>query len=214
VDSTPCRTYFFTPSEENKQLFTSYGAANTASVSQLLFGFFKYYAHEFDFRRSIVSIVAGGALSKLSKAESDGWAQHERLSIEDPFETSYDVAHVIKSPQMMYLHKEFLRAHTLFARSSSSSGGGSSGGGGGGGSGADSLPHTLLPASLIDILCEQPTHEQLPKFSSQYKEKVKKDQQQQQQQQQQAQQQLDESTDATKEQAAAGIDKEEEEEEN
>lgn len=30
------------------------------------------------------------------------------FSIEDPFETHYDVAHVIKGPQMAYLRKEFL----------------------------------------------------------------------------------------------------------
>jgi len=30
------------------------------------------------------------------------------FSIEDPFETHYDVAHVVKGPQMAYLRKEFL----------------------------------------------------------------------------------------------------------
>ena len=29
-------------------------------------------------------------------------------SIEDPFEIWYDVAHVVKAPQMAYLRKEFL----------------------------------------------------------------------------------------------------------
>jgi hypothetical protein len=31
-----------------------------------------------------------------------------RCSIEDPFETWYDVAHVVKGPQMSYIRKEFL----------------------------------------------------------------------------------------------------------
>jgi len=31
-----------------------------------------------------------------------------RRSIEDPFETHYDVAHVVKGAQMAYLRKEFL----------------------------------------------------------------------------------------------------------
>jgi hypothetical protein len=30
------------------------------------------------------------------------------FSIEDPFETHYDVAHVIKSAQMIHIRKEFL----------------------------------------------------------------------------------------------------------
>ena len=42
------------------------------------------------------------------QSEADGWTQHERLGIEDPFETSYDIAHVIKSTQMLFIHKEFL----------------------------------------------------------------------------------------------------------
>jgi hypothetical protein len=42
-------------------------------------------------------------------------------SIEDPFETWYDVAHVIKSFQMTFIRKEFLRAHTLVTRCLSSS---------------------------------------------------------------------------------------------
>jgi len=29
-------------------------------------------------------------------------------SIEDPFESSYDVAHVIKAAQMLHIRKEFL----------------------------------------------------------------------------------------------------------
>jgi hypothetical protein len=44
----------------------------------------------------------------LTQSEADGWTQHERLGIEDPFETSYDIAHVVKSAQMLFIHKEFL----------------------------------------------------------------------------------------------------------
>ena len=36
------------------------------------------------------------------------------FSIEDPFETHYDVAHVIKGSQMAYLRKEFLVSPSIF----------------------------------------------------------------------------------------------------
>ncbi len=82
-------------------------------------------------------------------------------SIEDPFETWYDVAHVIKSTQMAYIRKEFLvssvtvkccmwcnvdfllfkRAYTIIARVFIST------------SGSDSLPSKVTSSSMIDILC-------------------------------------------------------------
>ena len=77
-------------------------------MAGLLVEFFRYYAWTFDFRHDVVSIRHSGKLSKLDKAEQHGWLQSDILSIEDPFETHYDVAHVIKSAQMVYLRKEML----------------------------------------------------------------------------------------------------------
>jgi hypothetical protein len=67
-----------------------------AHTQQLLAGFFRYFAAEFDCKHCIVSLRSGAATSKEVKAETDGWSSHTRLSIEDPFETWYDVAHVLK----------------------------------------------------------------------------------------------------------------------
>jgi hypothetical protein len=36
------------------------------------------------------------------------------FSVEDPFETWYDVAHVLKGSQMMHVRKEFLVRNRLF----------------------------------------------------------------------------------------------------
>ena len=38
---------------------------------------------------------------------------HTRLSIEDPFEKWYDVAHVVKHTRFTHFRAELLRAHTL-----------------------------------------------------------------------------------------------------
>ena len=55
----------------------------------------------FDFKKNVVSLnssfSAGGFIEKEAKAESDGWSLYRQiLAIEDPFETFYDVAHVLK----------------------------------------------------------------------------------------------------------------------
>ena len=52
--------------------------------------------------------------SKLLKAETYAWNTHSRLSVEDPFELHYDVAHVLKGPQMAYIRKEFLVNKIIF----------------------------------------------------------------------------------------------------
>lgn len=83
--------------------------------------FFRYFAYEFDYHTNVISIRTGSNnVTKLFKAETDCWGTHDRLrflisqvslisnSIEDPFETWYDVAHVIKGAQMSYMRKEFL----------------------------------------------------------------------------------------------------------
>lgn len=92
---------------------------------ELLIEFFRYYAYEFDFRHDIVSInnvVRVGAdqfvskpISKTVQAEKYCWKLHDRLSIEDPFEPWYDVAHVIKPAKMIAMKKEFMvrRIETL-----------------------------------------------------------------------------------------------------
>lgn len=117
ADGSPCRTYYYqAPDDALRRKLEDYGRVNKQGVPELLVGFFRYYAYEFDFRSTVVSIQAGGPITKVGKAEVDGWPLHERLSIEDPFETSYDVAHVVKVSQMQHMHTEFLRAYCLIDR--------------------------------------------------------------------------------------------------
>ena len=169
-------TYFY-KSENNPSkaaLLSKFAAKNKESVGELLAAYFNFYAWQFDYNSDVVSIQSGKEknVSKIQKAESDGWPQHERLryfissylififffipyfsfiydlsflsillyvfylflctfpfylylylhlfflfiSVEDPFEVWYDVAHVIKSFQMTFIRKEFLRAHTIVTR--------------------------------------------------------------------------------------------------
>ena len=90
-----------------------FAARNTESAGQLLAAFFRYYGCEFDYVNDAVSIRAGGPVSKLVKAEDDCWTAHSRLSIEDPFETWYDVAHPVKLTRHEWIRMEYLRAYTM-----------------------------------------------------------------------------------------------------
>jgi DNA polymerase sigma len=126
----PCDTYFYHPStasdgtpekatamiDHKTDVLRSFAAQNKETTAQLVVEFFRYYAWIFDFKRSTVSVREGTAIPKIVKAERDAWGTTDRLSVEDPFETGYDVAHVIKATQMAYLRKELLRAFTLCAR--------------------------------------------------------------------------------------------------
>ena len=89
---------------------------NRPSVASLLAAFFRYYAFEFDYRRQVVSLNATlthGSIDKETKAEQDGWSLYRQvLSIEDPFETFYDVAHVLKQNSFQRVRREFALAYT------------------------------------------------------------------------------------------------------
>lgn len=86
------------------------------SLSILLASFFRYYAYEFDYKRHMVSLNATaskGMVDREAKAELDCWrAYGTGLSIEDPFETFYDVAHVVKGPNFHRIRNEFAMAYT------------------------------------------------------------------------------------------------------
>ena len=85
-------------------------------VGYLLAAFFKYYAFHFDYKKHIVSlnsISRSGPIEREAKAESDGWKLFgESLSIEDPFEEFYDVAHVLKPLNFQRTKKEFAFAYS------------------------------------------------------------------------------------------------------
>jgi len=113
IDNRVCNTYFFVPRDNDYSQLERYARQNTESIGQLLFGFFQYYSNKFDHRHSVVSVRTGCALHKEVKAEQECWPMHTRLSIEDPFEVWYDVAHVLKFSRDQYIRKEYNRAYSL-----------------------------------------------------------------------------------------------------
>ena len=75
-------TYFYKP-ENNPfkiSLLSKFAARNKETIGELLAAFFNFFAWQFDYNSDVVSIQSGKekGVSKIQKAESDGWPQHEQ----------------------------------------------------------------------------------------------------------------------------------------
>ena len=90
---------------------------NTQGLGELLVGFFRCYAREFDFKGGVVSVRTGGHLSRHEK----GWTTKERgfrgdrhlFCIEDPFELTHDLGRVCDPQTLSEVKQEIARAHQM-----------------------------------------------------------------------------------------------------
>ena len=86
------------------------------SLAVLLASFFHYYAYQFDFKKYVVSLHCTsrtGLVEREKKAEHHLWKGYATsLAVEDPFETFYDVAHVMKGSNFHRLQNELAKAYT------------------------------------------------------------------------------------------------------
>ena len=105
-------------SSNHSQLLSNFATKNTDSVGQLLLGFFWTYGLSFDWRRNVIGIRDNETVLKETKANEDSWKLHQRMAIEDPFETGYDVAHVVRDKEFQLIRSEFVRAYALLSGSS------------------------------------------------------------------------------------------------
>jgi terminal uridylyltransferase len=113
-------TYFFDPfafrdPNEKLALLREFCSRNTQTVGELLLGFLRYYGLQFNATRDVVSVRRpdAGTVSKDEKRHTSQWRFTTRLSIEDPFEVGYDVAHVLKGSRDKYIRQQFVRAYVL-----------------------------------------------------------------------------------------------------
>jgi len=155
----PIYPYFYDPGVFGTAEVQAFASRNKQTTAELLIEFFKYFSWDFDYRASVVSICALGktypdmpgvsarkkvaAVPKLVKMEMDCWPPSSKLSIEDPFETWYDVGHVIRGPSMTTTRKEFVRAFTLYTRTYEPS------------TVDDSLPGCVDASDLLMLMCEE-----------------------------------------------------------
>ncbi|KAI0632885.1 hypothetical protein C8Q77DRAFT_853215 [Trametes polyzona] len=105
--------WFFDDIELLRQRWKS---SNTDTVAELLIDFFKFYSRDFAYNTGVASIRAG-----LLKKEAKGWLSEDygtgrernRLCIEDPFETDFNVARCVTKDGLYTIRGEFMRASRI-----------------------------------------------------------------------------------------------------
>ncbi|KAI5467943.1 hypothetical protein BGZ63DRAFT_344272 [Mariannaea sp. PMI_226] len=102
-----------TPSDfadDIKKLGT-FGSKNKSSVAELLFQFFRFYAHEFDYDKHVLSVRLGKLLVKTEKKWH--YALNNSLCVEEPFNTSRNLGNTADEYSFRGLHTELRRAFDL-----------------------------------------------------------------------------------------------------
>ncbi|KAL8823952.1 MAG: hypothetical protein Q9191_005416 [Dirinaria sp. TL-2023a] len=90
-----------------------FGNKNKESLGELLFHFFRRYAHELDYERNVISIREGTLISKEDKK----WhlMQNNRLCVEEPFNTDRNLGNTADDISFRGVHLELRRAFDLVA---------------------------------------------------------------------------------------------------
>ncbi|KAL2754009.1 hypothetical protein ACRALDRAFT_2028526 [Sodiomyces alcalophilus JCM 7366] len=85
------------------------GGQNTCSLGELLFQFFRYYAHEFNYDKYVLSVRLGRILPRAEKK----WMHN--LCIEEPFNTGRNLGNTADEYSFRGLHLELRRAFDLIS---------------------------------------------------------------------------------------------------
>ena len=101
---------------DNTDTVKGFGKENKETIGQLLFHFFRRYAHEFVYDQSVISVRHGRLLSRKEKrwdhASKEGqW----RLCIEEPFNTTRNLGNSVDHTAFRGIHLELRRAFDLLA---------------------------------------------------------------------------------------------------
>ena len=101
------------PFADDIDTLRGFGRSNKETLGELLFSFFRYYAHEIDYEQSVVSVRQGKLISKQEK----GWhlLQNNRLCVEEPFNTTRNLGNTADDTSFRGIHLELRRAFTLIA---------------------------------------------------------------------------------------------------
>ncbi|KAI8295895.1 Poly(A) RNA polymerase cid13 [Colletotrichum sp. SAR 10_98] len=90
-----------------------FGDKNKSSLGDLLFQFFRFYAHEFDYEKNAISVRLGRKVSKQEK----GWhiGLNNFLCVEEPFNTVRNLGNTADEYSFRGLHLELRRAFDLIS---------------------------------------------------------------------------------------------------
>lgn len=91
----------------------NFGQKNEETLGELLFNFFRYYGHEFDYDKLVVSVRNGKQISKVEKK----WhlASNNALCVEEPFNITRNLGNTADDTSFRGLHIEIRRAFDLIS---------------------------------------------------------------------------------------------------
>ncbi|RAK74270.1 PAP/25A associated domain family [Aspergillus fijiensis CBS 313.89] len=94
--------------DDDLDSLVGFGRQNKQSLGELLFQFFRYYGHELDYEKNVISVREGKLLSKEAKR----WhlLQNNRLCVEEPFNTSRNLGNTADDTSFRGVHMELRRA--------------------------------------------------------------------------------------------------------
>ncbi|KAK2624685.1 hypothetical protein QTJ16_005878 [Diplocarpon rosae] len=98
---------------DDLQALAGFGAKNKESLGDLLFHFFRFYSHEFDYENTVISVRNGKPVSKVEK----DWHRtlNNRLCVEEPFNVCRNLGNTADDTSFRGLHLELRRAFDLIA---------------------------------------------------------------------------------------------------
>ncbi|KAK1826906.1 Poly(A) RNA polymerase cid13 [Podospora conica] len=99
--------------DDVKKLRARFGGKNKDSLAVLLFQFFRFYAHEFDYDSHVLSLRLGTLLTKTEKNWHIG--TNNTLCIEEPFTVIRNLGNTADDFSFRGLHMELRRAFDLIA---------------------------------------------------------------------------------------------------
>lgn len=98
--------------DDTKKLY-GFGGKSKESLASLLFQFFRFYAHEFDYDKYVLSIRTGKLLIKTEKNWHIG--SNNKLCVEEPFNTIRNLGNTADDFSFRGLQEELQRAFRLIA---------------------------------------------------------------------------------------------------
>lgn len=99
---------------DNLKKIEGFGSKNKSSEADLLFQFFRFYAHEFDYDKHVLSVRSGKLMSKVEKKWN--YALNNQLCVEEPFNTARNLGNTADEYSFRGLHLELRRAFDLISQ--------------------------------------------------------------------------------------------------
>lgn len=98
---------------DNLKKIKGFGNKNKSSVAELLFQFFRFYAHEFDYDKHVLTIRQGRLATKQEKKWN--YALNNQLCVEEPFNVSRNLGNTVDEYAFRGVHLELRRAFDLLS---------------------------------------------------------------------------------------------------